>query len=161
NHLFNLSSLSRPASSSRIPANFSRTPAGFSRTPASFSPRSDGVSLMPRKSANEVAIESVAVGVVSFNHDRPDPPAGMPEVEAAIWRAVVSAMRPGWFSRETHEQLARYCYAMVEAARLEAEIVRVGVGSPDYDQLSKRRNATAASALSYARALRITPHSNK
>src|SRR5215831_15906309 len=85
----------------------------------------------------------------------------MPEVQAAIWRAVVSAMRPGWFSRETHEQLARYCYAMVEAARLEAEIVRAGVGSPDYDQLSKRRNATAASALSYARALRITPHSNK
>ena len=116
---------------------------------------------MPRKSANQVAIESVAVGVVSFNHDRPDPPADMPEAQGAIWRAVVSAMRPGWFSRETHDQLARYCHAMVECARLEAELVRIGVKSEDYDQLSKRRNATAASALSYARALRITPHSNK
>ena len=116
---------------------------------------------MPRKSANEVAIESVAVGVVSFNHDRPDPPADMPEAQAAIWRAVVSAMRPGWFSRETHEQLARYCHAMVECARLEAELVRIGVESEDYGRMSKRRNATAASALSYARALRITPHSNK
>ena len=116
---------------------------------------------MPRKSANEVAIESVAVGVVSFNHDRPDPPADTPEVQAAIWRAVVSAMRPGWFSRETHDQLARYCHAMVECARLEAELVRIGVESEDYGRMSKRRNATAASALSYARALRITPHSNK
>ena len=116
---------------------------------------------MPRKSANEVAIESVAVGVVSFNHDRPDPPADMPEAQAAIWRAVVSAMRPGWFSRETHDQLARYCHAMVECARLEAELVRIGVESEDYGRMSKRRNATAASALSYARALRITPHSNK
>ena len=116
---------------------------------------------MPRKSANEVAIESVAVGVVSFNHDRPDPPADMSEAQAAIWRAVVSAMRPGWFSRETHDQLARYCHAMVECARLEAELVRIGVESEDYGRMSKRRNATAASALSYARALRITPHSNK
>ena len=116
---------------------------------------------MPRKSANEVAIESVAVGVVSFNHDRPDPPADMPEAQAAIWRAVVSAMRPGWFSRETHDQLARYCHAMVECARLEAELVRIGVESEDYGRMSKRRNATAASALSYARALRITPHSNR
>ena len=116
---------------------------------------------MPRKSANQVAIESVAVGVVSFNHDRPDPPADMSEAQAAIWRAVVSAMRPGWFSRETHDQLARYCHAMVECARLEAELVRIGVESEDYGRMSKRRNATAASALSYARALRITPHSNK
>jgi hypothetical protein len=119
---------------------------------------------MPRKSANQVAIEGVAERVgaaVPWSHERPDPPADMPEGQAAIWRAVVSAMRPGWFSRETHEQLARYCHAMVECARLEVELARVGVESEDYDQLSKRRNATAASALSYARALRITPHSNK
>src|SRR5215831_11226310 len=119
---------------------------------------------MPRKSANQVAIDGVVekVGaVVPWNHERPDPPADMPEAQGAIWRAAVSAMRPGWFSRETHEQLARYCYAMVECARLEAEVARVEVGSRDYERMSKRRNAAAASALSYARALRITPHSNK
>jgi hypothetical protein len=98
---------------------------------------------------------------VPWKHERPDPPADMPEAQAAIWRAVVGAMRPRWFSRETHEQLARYCAAMVECARLEAELARTDVGLPSHDHISKRRNATAASALSYARALRITPHSNK
>jgi hypothetical protein len=85
----------------------------------------------------------------------------MAEAQGAIWRAVVSAMRPRWFSRETHEQLERYCNAMVECRRLEVELAHMDVGSRDYDRMSKRRNATAASALSYARALRITPHSNK
>jgi hypothetical protein len=96
-----------------------------------------------------------------WSHERPDPPADMPADQAAVWRDVVSAMRPRWFSKESHALLARYCCAQVECARIERELATLPVGSPDYDRLSSRRNATAASALSYARALRITPHSNK
>ena len=114
---------------------------------------------MPRKSANEVAMEGV-VAAVPWD-ERPDPPEGMSVPAAAIWRAVVSAMRPRWFSRETHEQLERYCSAMVECRRLERELARADVGSSDYDRVSKQLGATAARALSYARALRITPHSNR
>jgi len=119
---------------------------------------------MPRKSANEIATEGVAASVgaaVPFSHERPEPPEGMTLPAAEIWRSVVSAMRPCWFSRETHEQLARYCYAMVECARLERELARTNVCDEDYDRISKHRNAAATSALAYARALRITPHSNK
>jgi len=115
---------------------------------------------VPRRSANEVAMQGV-VAAAPREHERPDPPEGMSAPAAAIWRAVVSAMRPRWFSRETHEQLERYCSAMVECRRLERELARADVGSSDYDRISKQLSVIAARALSYARALRITPHSNR
>ena len=115
---------------------------------------------MPRRSAKEIATEA-AVVPVPFKHERPDPPPEMPELQAVIWRAAVNSMRPAWFSPETHAMLTRYCNGMAECARLEGELARMDVASPEYDRVSRRRNATATSALAYARALRITPQSNK
>jgi hypothetical protein len=103
-------------------------------------------------------------GVVGVprQHERPDPPAGvLAPAAAAIWRDVVARMRPRWFSRETHEQLARYCNAMVECHRLETALAGADVESTGYDRISKQLNAAAARALGYARALRITPLSNR
>ena len=115
---------------------------------------------MPRKSANEIATE-VVVAPAPFKHERPDPPNGMPLPQAAIWRDAVSSMRAGWFSRETHALLCRYCSSMAECERLEAELARMDIASPEYDRVSKRRSATATTALAYARSLKITPLSNK
>jgi hypothetical protein len=115
---------------------------------------------LPRKSAIEREMEGAGLVAVR-RHERPDPPAGMSEAAAAVWRAATSSMRPGWFSPETFALLERYCAAMTETARLEAQLARTAVEDPSYDRLSKHRNATATSALSYARALRITPHSNR
>jgi hypothetical protein len=115
---------------------------------------------MPRKSANEIATE-VVVAPVPFKHERPDPPDGMPLPQAAIWRDAVSSMRAGWFSRETHALLCRYCNSMAECERLEGELARMDIASPEYERVSKRRSATATTALAYARSLKITPLSNK
>lgn len=58
----------------------------------------------------------------------------MGEAAAAIWRSVVGAMRSRWFTGENRDLLVRYCNAMAEASRLEAELARVGVGLPSYDR---------------------------
>ena len=115
--------------------------------------------LVPRKSANE--IDHLANSpAVPWTHERPDPPQGMPEAAAAVWRDAVASMKARHFSKETHALLARYCHAMAECERLETELDRIGVGLPSYDRLSQRLNSTASTALAYARALRLTPKSN-
>jgi hypothetical protein len=120
---------------------------------------------MPRKSANQREMEGVVADAgphIPPHHERPDPPAGMSAAAAAIWTDVVNSMRRGWFSKETHEQLSRYCFAMVECHRLEAALAAIAdVGSAEYDRITKHLGLTAARALSYARALRITPVSNR
>ena len=115
---------------------------------------------MPRKSANQLAMEGITSSAPWAEHERPPPPADMPEAAAIVWREVVSSMKARHFLKEAHQLLARYCHAMAECARLESELARVGVGLPGYDRLSQRLNSTAATALSYARALRLTPKSN-
>jgi hypothetical protein len=93
--------------------------------------------------------------------DRPPPPEGMPEAAAAIWKKTVASMKPTWFTPETHDLLARYCGAMAESKRLEAEFSRLDVTVPDYERLTKHYDRLVAIALSYARALRITPKANR
>ena len=85
---------------------------------------------MPRHSASDIALSPLLVPA----DDRPEPPANMGEAAAAIWRGVVGAMRSRWFTGENRDLLVRYCNAMAEASRLEAELARVGVGLPSYDR---------------------------
>lgn len=92
--------------------------------------------------------------------DRPPAPEGMPEAAAVIWHKAVRSMKASWFTPESHDLLARYCGAMAEAARLEAEFCKLGVTDPNYERLTSRYDKLAALALSYARALRLTPKSN-
>ena len=115
---------------------------------------------MPRKSANQIAMEDVSAFIPGGKDQRPDPPPDMSTSAAAVWRDVVASMKARHFTKETHALLARYCHAMAECGRLEAELASVGVGLPSYDRLSQRLNGTMTVALSYARALRLTPKSN-
>jgi hypothetical protein len=107
---------------------------------------------MPRRSAADI------MPVAKL--DRPPPPEGMPEPAAAIWRKTVASMKASWFTPESHDLLARYCGAMAEAARLEAEFCKLNVNNPSYERLTTRYDKMATLALSYARALRLTPKSN-
>jgi hypothetical protein len=66
---------------------------------------------MSRKSANEIELATIAPAV-PWTHERPDPPQGMPEAAAAVWREAVSSMKARHFSKETHALLARYSHAM-------------------------------------------------
>jgi hypothetical protein len=93
--------------------------------------------------------------------NRPPAPEGMSEAAAAIWKKTVASMKPTWFTPETHDLLARYCGAMAESKRLEAELGNLDVISPDYEKLTRLYDRLSATALSYARALRITPKANR
>jgi hypothetical protein len=93
--------------------------------------------------------------------DRPDPPPDLSKGAAAIWRKTVASMKATWFTPETHDLLARYCGAMAESKRLEAELSRLDVNDPRYERLTSRYDKMASLALSYGRALRLTPKSNR
>jgi len=111
---------------------------------------------MPRRSAAAADFMPLTV-----EHDRPEPPPDMPDAQAVIWRKTVESMRATWFTPETHDLLRRYCFAMSEAARIESELARIGPGMPSYDRLAVRYSEMSKLALSYGRALRLTPKANK
>lgn len=110
---------------------------------------------MPRRAAADIAT------LPSAEYERPSPPPDMAEAHAAIWRGAVASMRATWFTPETHDLLSRYCGAMAEAKRLEAEFSKLDVSDPRYERLTTRYEKMATLALSYGRALRLTPKSNK
>ena len=116
---------------------------------------------MPRRSRAELEMEGLAAGIGNaLNYGRPEPPAGMLEAAAKVWRDSVVSMKEMHFSRETHALLSRYCNAMMECERLEAELIKIDPKSERYDQISKRLTTTASVALAYARSLRLTPKSS-
>src|SRR5262245_8150660 len=112
---------------------------------------------MPRKSANQIAAEQFAA---TFPGERPEPPADMTVEAAVVLRDVVASMKARHFTRETLALLARYCNLMGECARLEVALAGTGVDGPNHDRLNQRLTSTALAALSYARALLLTPKSN-
>jgi hypothetical protein len=92
------------------------------------------------------------IASMGLNYGRPEPPAGMLEAAAKVWRDAVSSMKEMHFSRETHALLTRYCNSMMECERLETELIKTDTESKRYDQISKRLTTTASVALAYARA---------
>ena len=111
---------------------------------------------MPRRAAADLAV--VPIDKI----DRPPPPEDIPEAAAAIWRAVISNMRPTWFSPENFALLQTYCVLTVEKKRLEAAFSRLEdvVHNPNYERLIARHDKVATQALAHARALRLTPRAN-
>src|SRR6516164_312664 len=102
---------------------------------------------MPRKSAAELKMEGIIATMPGGKHERPDPPADMPEAAAAVWRDAVSSMKKMHFSRETRALLTRYCNAMATCSRLEAELARTDVKEPNYGRFLKELNTTSTTAL--------------
>jgi hypothetical protein len=115
---------------------------------------------MPRKSAAQLAAEEARAFLPGGKADRPDPPLDMLEVAAAIWRDTVASMKPRHFTRETWPLLTRYCNSMALCNQLEVELTRIAIQQREHGEVLKKLNSTAATALTYARALRLTPKSN-
>ena len=115
---------------------------------------------MPRKSAAQLAAEEASASLPGGKLDRPDPPLDMLEVAAAIWRDTVASMKPRHFTRETWPLLTRYCNSMALCNQLEVELTRIAIQQREHGEVLKKLNSTAATALTYARALRLTPKSN-
>jgi hypothetical protein len=107
---------------------------------------------MPRRSPNDIPPISEI--------DRPKPPAGMAEDAAAIWNAIVGCMRPQWIAGEALDLLARYCFAQSQAAKLEGELIATPLTDPMRPRLVKMYQEMCATALSYGRALRLSPKDN-
>jgi len=110
---------------------------------------------MPRRAAADVVVPIIE------EVDRPPPPADMSEAAAVVWRSTVANMSAKWFTPETHSLLGTYCTLTAEIKRLEVEFTRLDVTDPQYERLTARHDKMAAQALSYARALRLTPRANQ
>lgn len=113
---------------------------------------------MPRKSVSQLEMEAFTANLPGGGAERPEPPAKMSTAAAAVWREVVASMKPRHFTPETWGLLTRYCNASALCGRLEGELARIDASALDHDRLTI--NSTAMTALSYARALRLTPKSN-
>jgi hypothetical protein len=106
-----------------------------------------------RKSANELSVVPLWA-----EHERPAPPEGMPEPEAAIWKATVDAMRPRWFGPECFALLQNYCFTVWLTERLAARIRPEA--EPDRDLLQTYDMMTKLMMM-LAGKLRLTPKSNR
>src|SRR5262249_25106219 len=81
---------------------------------------------VPRRSRAELEMEGIAAGIGNvLSYGRPEPPAGMLEAAAKVWRDSVASMKEMHFSRETHALLTRYCVAMAECEKLETELIKI------------------------------------
>jgi hypothetical protein len=108
-----------------------------------------------RKSAASLSIVPVT-GI-----QRPEPPPEFTPVEAAVWTATVRAMKPTWFGPETHPLLSAYCFHVVTANELQAQLRTLTTGDREYRALLAALRAETKIMLAVARALRLTPRSNR
>jgi len=106
---------------------------------------------MPRKSPHDIP---------PVYEIRPDPPAGMSEDAAAIWRACVACMCPGWVGGEAYALLARYCFAMADSAKLETELLATPLSDRGRAVIVRQYKDMCGTALAYGRALRLSPRGN-
>ena len=58
--------------------------------------------------------------------ERPKPPPGLTEEQAAEWRAVVDRLPADWFARENHGLLAQYCRHVTTIRRLARMVEQMG-----------------------------------
>ena len=111
---------------------------------------------MARKSA-----ASLAVAPVTNLPSRLLPPEGMPEEEAALWRAVVATKPIDWFQEDSAPLLAEYVRCVVMCNRL-AEMLKVLDPETmksllDMRDKESRRLATIACKMRLTQQSRYTP----
>jgi hypothetical protein len=108
-----------------------------------------------RKSAASLSIVPVS-GI-----QRPEPPPEFTPEEAAVWTATTRAMKPDWFGPETHPLLSAYCFHVVTANELQAQLRTLTTVDREYRQLLALLRAETKIMLSIATKLRITPRANR
>jgi hypothetical protein len=115
-----------------------------------------------RKSAAELT----TLRVISVR--RPNPPGGLTEAEASIWRETVGSMPAGWFSKAQFPVLVAYCRHTARAAMLAAQVEKfqpewIGVegGLARLDRLLAMAERESRSVLACARTMRLTHQSQR
>jgi hypothetical protein len=95
----------------------------------------------------------------------PKPPAELTDAQASVWRDVVSSMSASWLVRGGFPILVEYCRHVCRARLLEwqiqgfeAEWSAVPGGLERLDRLLAMGDRETKAAISCARALRLTPH---
>jgi hypothetical protein len=71
-------------------------------------------------SAAHIAAQSVVPFTTLGQHQRPEPPDGMLDEEAKVWRTVVGSMSPDWFKPESFDILIQYCTSVVNCHKIAA-----------------------------------------
>jgi hypothetical protein len=108
-----------------------------------------------RKSAASLSIVPVS-GI-----QRPEPPPELSPEESAVWTATTRAMRADWFGPETHPLLSAYCFHVVTANELQAQLRTLTTVDREYRALLALLRAETKLMLSIATKLRITPRANR
>lgn len=88
--------------------------------------------------------------------DRP-PPERLSAAEAALWRKLVDARRPGWFGGAL-ELLESYCVTVIQVQAIEAQLRKMRPSAAaSYQRLARLHRQCVAQASLLATRLRLTP----
>lgn len=107
---------------------------------------------MPRKST-----ASLAVAPITSLPSRIEPPADIPQAEAAVWRAVVATKPIDWFQADSAPLLREYCRAVAMCDRL-ADLIDMPPGE-DFHTLLISRDREAKRVAQLAVKMRLTQQS--
>lgn len=102
---------------------------------------------------------SLAVAAVKLPGQRPQPPSGLSEERAEVWRAVVGAMPADWFRPENFELLVDYTRHVERARRLDEvlrEMMAQSVWSDDIKQVLLSGRTETAAIVNLARQMRLS-----
>lgn len=113
---------------------------------------------MPRKSAASLA---VVAPVVPSTARHPEPPTGLPEPAAALWRSVVRTRPPEYFDGANRELLEIFVRAVVEHRRVADALERLDVVADIdlYAKLVRAADTHAKRAAQAATRLRLAKNS--
>jgi hypothetical protein len=100
-----------------------------------------------------------AVVSVTGRAPAPIPPATLSKSELTVWKRVVGRSPIGLFAPEQADLLAAYVCHTCEAARLRAESRADNLSLSEFGKILGLAQRESALALSYGRALRLTPQS--
>lgn len=113
-----------------------------------------------RKSTAELSVAPIGDRIC-----RPAPPDDLTADQKAEWRAVVDAMPPDWFGRESHSLLTAYCRHVTRARMFSGKIDSIepdeigkitGMSVESFDRLARAAERETRAMLAIARSLRIT-----
>jgi hypothetical protein len=106
---------------------------------------------MPRRSAEEKAAAFYRVRTRAV-----EPPRGMSAAARRAWREIIASKPVDWFDPGSLQLLRLHCEAIAGANKLAADLRKLPAGSREFTRGCAAWKAMYASAMSTARALRLT-----
>jgi hypothetical protein len=118
---------------------------------------------MAQRGRKSAAALSVVPGIPG---GRPEPPEGLTEEQAEVWRSIVATKPADWFERDTHKLLVSYCKHASIASALDREIdtfdpewLRDKEGLDRYKSLTDMREKHTRALTALSRSMRLTHQS--